>query len=423
MAKKINIEQKLKSIMERVIQENCNFEDFGYIESDKNGDSILVQTSKYCDGRYFVNSGYTTLSRHIDKLLREDYEYTFYELKKEYPKKDDDEISEMMNEIEESSAVYFTIKLHYFTDEGKGLAELVVEESNFYSDVINEKDSVYEKWFNGLNKKDIEKALKEVCKEYNSINFSIKEGNKTNMSIKDKKGAYEFKNSNLRFHGMKMDINGNPCFVLSTPNQRAFSVQQPYSITIHWSTKNGNSKESGIEIVEKNTKGNPFKSEEEFESYVLDLAKDRKHVKVYGNNFACGKGNFSSKDAERKFAWYKYSKKYQTNDNYTDYGLVCLERQKSHRGTYYVGIEVSIPNDPQKEDFTYQPHFEVERPSDLAHNGVKVQPDKRMLKIEKWLSKNQFSIVEDTKDVLRAGGKLAGNVVKDTLYNGGILMF
>ena len=140
-------------------------------------------------------------------------------------------------------------------------------------------------------------------------------------------------------------------------------------------------------------------------------------------NFACGKGNFSAKDGERKFAWYKYSKKYQTNDNYTDYGLVCLERQKSHRGTYYVGIEVSIPNDPQKEDFTYQPHFEVERPSDLAHNGVKVQPDKRMLKIEKWLSKNQFSIVEDTKDVLRAGGKLAGNVVKDTLYNGGILMF
>lgn len=131
--------------------------------------------------------------------------------------------------------------------------------------------------------------------------ISIK--NQTNMSIKDKKGAYEFKNSNLRFHGMKMDINGNPCFVLSTPNQRAFSVQQPYSITIHWSTKNGNSKESGVEIVEKNTKGNPFKSEEEFESYVLDLAKGRKHVKVYNSNFACGKSNLVSLELPKEIEY------------------------------------------------------------------------------------------------------------------------
>ena len=132
MAKKINIEQKLKSIMESVLKENCNFEDFGNIEWDKYDNSIIVvQTSKHCDGRYFVNSGHTTLSRYIDKLLREDYEYTFDELKKEYPKKDDDEISEMMDEIEESSAVYFTIKLHYFTDEKKVLPNWLLKKATF----------------------------------------------------------------------------------------------------------------------------------------------------------------------------------------------------------------------------------------------------------------------------------------------------
>lgn len=36
---------------------------------------------------------------------------------------------------------------------------------------------------------------------------------------------------------------------------------------------------------------------------------------------------------------------------------------------------------------------------------------------------NQFSIIDDTKDVLRATGKLAGNIVKNTTDKGGLLMF
>lgn len=83
------------------------------------------------------------------------------------------------------------------------------------------------------------------------------------MSIKDKKGAYEFKNSNLRFHGMKMDINGNPCFVLSTPNQRAFSVQQDPAYTIYWELG-----QSGESIVEKN-----YKDSDDFEKYIVDYIK------------------------------------------------------------------------------------------------------------------------------------------------------
>ena len=34
-----------------------------------------------------------------------------------------------------------------------------------------------------------------------------------------------------------------------------------------------------------------------------------------------------------------------------------------------------------------------------------------------------FSIIDDTKDVLRATGKLAGNIVKNTTDKGGLLMF
>lgn len=544
--------------MERVIQENCNFEDFGYIESDKNGDSILVQTSKYCDGRYFVNSGYTTLSRHIDKLLREDYEYTFDELKKEYPKKDDDEISEMMNEIDEPSAVYFTIKLHYFTDEGKGLAELVVEESNFYSDMVNEKDSVYEKWFNGLNEKDIEKALKEVCKEYNSINFSIKEGNQTNMSIKDKKGAYEFKNSNLRFHGMKMDINGNPCFVLSTPNQRAFSVQQDPAYTIYWELG-----QSGESIVEKN-----YKDSDDFEKYIVDYIKKfgskkqksnlhvynegnrkigfytdnkgnkavytmsydesdneceltkvkdgkktlvartkifsngkittsykggydlencdelhndyfdfvEKHIKK-DNNFACGKGNFSVK--EQKVVAFVWNKK-RLNSSYYGNPRYEVDLRLKDGKTWYnckTSSDGRLSYNNFQEgmlgEFTYHetangnvildnfktiPMFkkgdvvkvkwengwhkikEVVLSQSRAENGNEADYVLDNGKsVREWLVEGKrgvgsklikkddiisnFSILDDTKDVLRAGGKLAGNIVKDTLYNGGILMF
>ena len=36
---------------------------------------------------------------------------------------------------------------------------------------------------------------------------------------------------------------------------------------------------------------------------------------------------------------------------------------------------------------------------------------------------NQFSIIDDTKDVLKATGKLAGNIVKNTTDKGGLLMF
>ena len=37
--------------------------------------------------------------------------------------------------------------------------------------------------------------------------------------------------------------------------------------------------------------------------------------------------------------------------------------------------------------------------------------------------KSEFSIIDDTKDVLRATGKLAGNIVKNTTDKGGLLMF
>lgn len=314
--------------------------------------------------------------------------------------------------------------------------------------------------------------------------------NQTNMSIKDKKGAYEFKNSNLRFHGMKMDINGNPCFVLSTPNQRAFSVQQPYSITIHWSTKNGNSKESGIEIIEKNTKGNPFKSEEEFESYVLDLAKDRKHVKVYGNNFACGKGNFGLSTYHWEDSGFTEQEKEDLiNGKLECYYVSAIDKSMSGWGGAKGGnskiLVICWSNMQMRmcvqalenekifknitcgykfpKNITNYSHLQVLNfddcdawnrdyfgrksgksvfvssyyKNDLLRKKIIPHKSRWIIKsdsrnwnensfptesFEKRL-KNQFSIIDDTKDVLRAGGKLAGNIVKDTLYNGGILMF
>lgn len=274
-------------------------------------------------------------------------------------------------------------------------------------------------------KAQFDKILKESWLAEGYKTTGTTEKHQTNMSMKDLDKAYKFKNSNLRFHGIKMDINGNPCFVLSTPNQRAFSMQVGYKYSFGLAKNAKDFFKSNVGEYEN------FKTAEDFEKYILNecrimLGKKRKSsIFVYNFNDTktlddisskeeldkmIAEANekrqasgyvdteFSVKDGERKFAWYKYSNKYQHSDYYTDYALICLERQKSHRGTYYVGIEVSIPNDPQKEDFTYQPHFEVERPSDLAHNGVKVQPDKRMLKIEKWLSKNQFSIIDDNKN-------------------------
>lgn len=379
--------------------------------------------------------------------------------------------------------------------------------------------------------------------------------NKINMFIKDKKGAYKFKNSNLRFHGMKMDINGNPCFVLSTPNQRAFSVQQPYSITIHCSMKNRKSQESGVEIVEKNIKGYPFKSEEEFESYVIDLAKSRKHVKVYDNNFSCGKGNFSAKDGERKFAWYKPNSSIKSNFENSDQSItdyvkencslseisedflmgVDIEDIESEDDLYESGVDYIYEhsdiisynramkflqeNDPSlrqafdcAEEFgcdvkslnsellatllntryniddwgkDYESIWEAmeeyrsnnDDDSNMSIHELSAQHDARKSfygkaqvdvddktgvqtlysygtkvaqynpktkkftaypeaytsmttrrHVREFMKQNDvpasdFSILDDTKDVLRAGGKLAGNIVKDTLSNGGILMF
>jgi hypothetical protein len=42
---------------------------------------------------------------------------------------------------------------------------------------------------------------------------------------------------------------------------------------------------------------------------------------------------------------------------------------------------------------------------------------------EQYCEANDFSIIDDTKDVLRATGKLAGNIVKNTTDKGGLLMF
>lgn len=39
---------------------------------------------------------------------------------------------------------------------------------------------------------------------------------------KDKE--FKFSNSNLRFLGTKMDINGNGCYIFKYPNGRAFSI-------------------------------------------------------------------------------------------------------------------------------------------------------------------------------------------------------
>lgn len=368
--------------------------------------------------------------------------------------------------------------------------------------------------------------------------------NKINMFIKDKKGAYKFKNSNLRFHGMKMDINGNPCFVLSTPNQRAFSVQQPYSITIHCSMKNRKSQESGVEIVEKNIKGYPFKSEEEFESYVIDLAKSRKHVKVYDNNFSCGKGNFGisnnpnyfgdwfgegqidydkvinkngkgdlylvkiwsgkgsildiylvkaeyiDKAIDMVFEWsYENEgankivfdsnyimerceedfKKYpdmfgsDLSDDYEEFEMRYLDDFISSENGYYAladnffigkldGEDKDKGNfsakDGERKSFYGKAQVDVDDKTGvqtLYSYGTKVAQYNPKTKkftaypeaytsmttrrhVREFMKQNDvpasdFSILDDTKDVLRAGGKLAGNIVKDTLSNGGILMF
>lgn len=40
-----------------------------------------------------------------------------------------------------------------------------------------------------------------------------------------KEKDFKFKNSNLRFVGTKMDVNGNACYVFKYPNGRAFSIQ------------------------------------------------------------------------------------------------------------------------------------------------------------------------------------------------------
>ena len=55
-------------------------------------------------------------------------------------------------------------------------------------------------------------------------------------------------------------------------------------------------------------------------------------------------------------------------------------------------------------------NFEIEEDEilELKQNGVPA---------------SEFSIVDDTKDVLKATGKLAGNIVKNTTDKCGILMF
>lgn len=448
----------------------------------------------------------------------------------------------------------------------------------------------------GLGTKDCNKLWEEKYKpmyEEKEAQFDkilkeswLAEGYKTtgttekhNMSIKDKKGAYEFKNSNLRFHGMKMDINGNPCFVLSTPNQRAFSVQQDPAYTIYWELG-----QSGESIVEKN-----YKDSNEFEEYIVDyikkfgskkqksnlhvynednrkigfyadnkgnkavytmsydesdneceltkvkngkkelvartkifsngkittsykggydlencdeLHKDyfdfvEKHIKK-DNNFACGKGNFGLStyswgdvsgfteqekedliNGKLKCYYVSAIDKFMSGLGGAKGGnskiiVICWSNKQMHKCvealeskkdfkniTWGYGFPKNITNYAHCQIYNFDDCYDWNRgyfgnksgkfvyigdgyKSDLIDNDIIPHRTKWIIKTDKrniqkidthfgeqlFLTesfkekiKSQFSIIDDTKDVLRAGGKLAGNVVKDTLYNGGILMF
>jgi hypothetical protein len=91
--------------------------------------------------------------------------------------------------------------------------------------------------------------------------------------VKDSNSEYvQCENSNLRFHGTKLDRNGNECAVFSTPNHNTFSIQR----NSLWGTQSWNTGSKSTMDAETFLEKNPKVSLESLERDVIKLANQTK---------------------------------------------------------------------------------------------------------------------------------------------------
>ena len=89
--------------------------------------------------------------------------------------------------------------------------------------------------------------------------------------IKDSNSEYvQCENSNLRFHGTKLDRNGNECAVFSTPNHNTFSIQR----NSLWGTQSWNTGSKSTMDAETFLEKNPKVTLESLERAVIKSANE-----------------------------------------------------------------------------------------------------------------------------------------------------
>lgn len=282
----------------------------------------------------------------------------------------------------------------------------------------------------GLGTKDCNKLWEEKYKpmyEEKKAHFDkilkeswLAEGYKTtgttekhNMSISAK--GFKFPNSNLYFHGTKHNVNGNKVLQFSFSGGRKFSIYPSafgYYNTIYFS------KGDDFNEFAKDHFGSVENFEKQIVSYIVNRGTEMQKNELYYDeskiNFACGGKNFSMRE-ETNFKVYKKD------------GVSVFTLGMASKDTYE---NLKKTAEQWNEEFRKNVKFSIEfKKEGVCSRGafgkiiIKTTNDQFFYSLLMYYGKTYFSLIDDTKDVLRAGGKMAGNVVKDTLYNGGILMF
>ena len=130
--------------------------------------------------------------------------------------------------------------------------------------------------------------------------------------IKDSNSEYvQCENSNLRFHGTKLDRNGNECAVFSTPNHNTFSIQR----NSLWGTQSWNTGTKSTMDAETFLAKNPKVSLESLERDVIKLANETnaawgKNIRVHNKQILDSK--IKDADGDEKYRAYKlFEEKHQ----------------------------------------------------------------------------------------------------------------
>lgn len=210
---------------------------------------------------------------------------------------------------------------------------------------------------------------------------------KTNMSIKDKKGAYEFKN--------QFSVVDDTKDVLRAGGKGNFGISNNPNYFGDWYGEGQIDKEK---ILNNDGEGDVYLVKIWSGSgYALDvyLVRAIDFYEAIDIVFEWSRKNekdmiFSREEVE-KFA----------EDAWKDYGKEKGGEKEDFIEDY---IDTEFIASSDYDLFARSENFFVDKVPQEGDN---------------------FSIKggKGTKDVLRAGGKLAGNIVKETLCNGGILMF